>query len=471
MTAEILDSPAPYGRRVTRNILTLSGGELVSRLVGFGATVYVARQLGAEAYGIIGFGLAVLLYLTAVADGGLEYTGPREVSEAGPRVADLVTSMLVTRVVAAALLASVLAFVALAFFHGPERTVLSLYALALLPVGANLRWVHVGLDRTGAVAGSRVVAEGVKIGLTLLLVRGQSGIVFVPLAHVAGEAAGAALLIASLPRAGIHLRTGVDIPLAQQVLRRGFPMMVAGVLGVIVYNADLIFLRAFREVGELGLYLAAYALISFLGSFGHLVGLSLLPSLTRLRSVPGERDSVYQSALARAFIVALPLAAGGCIVARPFIDFVFGPTYAQSAPVLRLLIWSIPLVVFRTVPQAALLSAGRAQRALQVTMWAAASNVGLNFIAIPSLGMYGAALATLAAELVRVVVAHRYARDAGFPLPALARYWRATVATALMAGTLLVLGPIPFWATVTIGVCTYAIALAVLSGLRIGRKE
>lgn len=461
----------PYGRRVSRNVLTLGAGELVSRLVGFGATVYVARQLGAATYGIIGFGFAVLLYLTSVTDGGLEHTGPREVAEAGPGVTDLVMSVLVARLVGAALLTGVLALVALAFFDGPERTVLSLYALALLPVGANLRWVHVGLDRTGSVAASRLLAEGVRVALILLLVHGPASILFVPLAQVAGDTAGAALLIVALPRGGIHLRPRVDISLARGVLRRAFPMLIAGFLGVVVYNSDLIFLRIFREVSEVGLYLAAYTLINFLGISGHLVGLSLLASLTRLRNAPRERDALYQSALARVFVVGLPAAAGGCIVARPVIDLVFGPAYAPSAPVLRVLIWSIPLVLLRGVPQAALLSAGHARRALQVTMWAAGTNVGLNFIAVPLLGMYGAALTTVAAELVRVTVAHRYAHAAGFPLPILARYWRAVTATALMAGGLLVLRPMPLWATVTVGAGGYAVAFFFLGVIRIGRKR
>jgi O-antigen/teichoic acid export membrane protein len=471
VTAEILDSAVPYGRRVSRNVLTLGAGELLSRLIGFGATIYVARQLGAGTYGIIGFGFAVLLYLAAVTDGGLEHTGPREVAEAGPRVADLVMSVLVARLVGAAILTAVLALVALAFFNGPERTVLSLYALALLPVGANLRWVHVGLDRTGSVAASRLLAEGLKVALILLLVHGPASIMFVPLAQLAGDSAGAALLIVGLPRAGIRLRPRVDVSLARGVLRRAFPMLIAGFLGIVVYNSDLIFLRIFREVSELGLYLAAYTLISFLGISGHLVGLSLLPSLTRLRDAPRERDALYQSALARVFAVGLPAAAGACIVARPLIDLVFGPGYSPSAGVLRVLIWSIPLVLMRGVPQAALLSTGHARRALQVTMLAAGTNVSLNFIAVPLLGMYGAALTTVAAELVRVTAAHRYAHRAGLPLPIPAYYWRPVVATALMAGGLLVMRPMPLWATVLLGAAGYVVAFFLLGELRIGRKR
>jgi O-antigen/teichoic acid export membrane protein len=158
-------------------------------------------------------------------------------------------------------------------------------------------------------------------------------------------------------------------------------------------------------------------------------------------------------------------------VARPLIDLVFGSSYAPSAPVLRILIWSIPLVLLRGVPQAALLSAGRARQALHVTMWAAGTNVCLNFIAVPLLGMYGAALTTVAAELVRVTVAHQYAYRAGFPLPTPARHWRAVTATAVMAGGLLAVRSIPLWATVMLGAGGYAVAYVLLGNLRIGRKR
>src|SRR5690606_17094859 len=117
----------------------LGAGELIGRLVGFASTIYIARTLGAEMYGVVGFGFALLLYTTIFADAGLEYLGPREVVTGEEQLAALVRSLLASRVAVSLLTAGVQVAVA-AFLPSPERAVVSLYALALLPVGLNLRW-------------------------------------------------------------------------------------------------------------------------------------------------------------------------------------------------------------------------------------------------------------------------------------------------------------------------------------------
>ena len=43
---------------VTRNFVALGVGELAARVVSFLTVVYIARTLGAEAYGIVGFAAA-----------------------------------------------------------------------------------------------------------------------------------------------------------------------------------------------------------------------------------------------------------------------------------------------------------------------------------------------------------------------------------------------------------------------------
>ncbi len=68
---------------VARNFFALVSGEAVARLTAFATTIYIARTLGAESYGVIGFALAVILYLSRIADGGMEFfgLGIREIAE------------------------------------------------------------------------------------------------------------------------------------------------------------------------------------------------------------------------------------------------------------------------------------------------------------------------------------------------------------------------------------------------------
>src|SRR5688572_5627148 len=78
---------------IARSIMTLSAGELLARVIGFLATIYVARQLGVEAYGVLGFAFALMLYAFQFADLGLEQLGPREVADHRDALEPLISSV------------------------------------------------------------------------------------------------------------------------------------------------------------------------------------------------------------------------------------------------------------------------------------------------------------------------------------------------------------------------------------------
>jgi O-antigen/teichoic acid export membrane protein len=463
-------APAPPAAVVGRNIATLGAGELGARLIGFAATVYVARQLGVEAYGVIGFGLAVLLYATTIADGGLEHTGPREVAAAPEDLDRLVSSLLIVRLAWAVVVGLFMLAGAVLFFSGDERAVLGLFALALLPAGLNLRWLHVGLERPGLVAASRIAAELVRVLAIVAFVRGPADLRVVPIAQVIADGIAAALLIAGVRALGLRLRPRVDVELARAVMRRATPMAASGLLAVMIYNADLVFLRAFRDSAEVGLYLAGYTLLNFLGVLGHVVTLTLVPAFTRLRTTPDALHRLFGDAMARVFAGGLPIAVGGALTAPLLILFVFGDEFAESARVLAILIWVLPVVLMRSVLQAGLLAEGAQRLVLRSTVYAAVTNVGLNAIAVPLYGMYGAAVTTLIAEGVRMAAALRYVRRGGVPPTAPARHLRTLAAAAAMGATILLVKPESLWLAVPLGATVYAVALGLTGGIRVGRR-
>jgi O-antigen/teichoic acid export membrane protein len=459
----------PAGGLVARNVATLGAGELVSRLIGFTATVYIARTLGAEAYGVIGFGLAVLLYATTLVDAGLEHTGPREVAEAGEDLTDLASSLTIARLLWAAVVALLVMAAAVLFFSGAERTVLALYGVALLPVGAYTRWLHLGLQRTGIVSAARVTSDVLRVLAIFALVRGPDDLIIVPLAEIGGSVIAAAMLLGGMRATGVRLRPRFDAALTRRVLYRAAPMAVSALLAVMIYNADLIFLRVFRTPAEVGLYLAGYTLLNFLGILGHVLALTLVPAFTRLRRSPAELTGLYGDAVARAFAAGLPVAVGGSLIAPLLILLVFGNEYASSAAVLAILVWSLPVLLLRSVFQAGLIASGRQDLVLRTTLAAAGANVGLNFVAVPLLGMYGAALTTLIAETLRMATAWTYLRRQDYPATSPARFVRSAAAAAAMGGVLFLLQPATVWAALALGVAAYATGLLITGGLRVRR--
>ena len=454
-----------HERQITRSFLTLGSGELIARIIGFGATAYAARQLGAESYGIIGFAMTLMLYAAMVADLGMEQYGPREVTDRKDSIDALVSSILLIRFAFSAVLALILAAVGLIFLTEPEGSAVATYSIALLAVGASAKWVHVGLDRTGTASTARLIAESVKLMAVLALVRAPSDFYIVPLAHVAGDTLGALWMLVALRRAGVRPQPRIDRTLASTVLAHSRPLLLTGILGMLLYNADVVMLRIFRDRADVGLYLVAYTLLNFLGVLGGVITLSVLPTLRRLRDDVARRNDIYFTAMARALGAGLPVAIGCALLAPQLIALVFGPAFNASAGALRVLIWTFPLLLLRSVEQGALIAQGRQDRVMKVTAIAAGVNVGLNLVAVPLFGILGAAGTTLIAEMVRFLYARHFAARATFPHVPVTRLWRPLFASAAMTLVVLLAGSMHVLISVVAGGATYIIVLMLTGGI------
>jgi O-antigen/teichoic acid export membrane protein len=438
--------------------------------VAFAATIYIARVLGAEGYGVIAFATAVVLYISRIADAGADLgLGVREIA-AHPHDADrLASAFIALRLPLSIALAALTAAVAIPLLPSPDDYVLALYGLTLVAAGLSTRWVHLGHERAGRVAVARVIGEGTMVVLVLLFVHGREDITRVPLAQLAGELLASALLLAWLRRAGHRVGVRADWPLVRPLMDRASRLVVSTMLGLVIYNADFIFLRFMRGSETVGYYAAAYALISFLSNLGIAYGLSLLPTLTRLATDPRQQRELYHTASAHVVAAGLPVVLGGFLLAPQIIRLMFGSEYAPASVALQVLIWSIPIALIRDVPVIALMASGREDQVLRTTGFSAVANLALNAALIPKLGMVGAAAATVLTEIVRMTLAMRYGSRLGFGVTPPVRYWRSLLAGVAMAVAVLLLPGDSLLLSVLVGATVYVAALAAVGGLRLRR--
>ena len=112
---------------VTRNFMALGSGEMISRVITFAATVYLARILGAEGYGVIALALCVTLYLSKVADFSIEVIGTKELAKAPDAVDKIASAVMSVRIVLSVMLAGVAILMTQIFATEPERSIMSLY--------------------------------------------------------------------------------------------------------------------------------------------------------------------------------------------------------------------------------------------------------------------------------------------------------------------------------------------------------
>lgn len=454
---------------VLRNFLTLGFGEALSRLVSFGAYVYLARALGAEGYGVVSFAAGLTLYLTKVADFGVEAEGSKVIARSPERIAGLAAAVLGARL--ALTLAMIVVFGAgvQLLAPQPDRSVLTLYFLTLLPFAASTKWVHVGLENALPVGVYRFVAETIMLGLSLLLVRGPEDAWAVPVAIAAGDAVSSLGLYVSLRRRGHRFGLRWDPQTAFPFLRKAATAMVQVMLGLLLYNLDLLMLRAMRDATTVGYYAAPYMLVSFLGNLGVTYSLILLPNLAR-KTPEQERDR-YHTSLAQAFTVTLPIAIGGMFVAPGLIDLGFGEAYFDhSVIVLQILVWTVPSLTLRRIVWSALYVRGRRRGVIPAYLISVATNAVLNFVLITRYGIMGAAVATIVTELTMGALLTYHAVDDGLPMPSLRRVAKPLPAGILMGGALLWLGELNIAVQILTGGVVYVGTLWAQGILRFAGK-
>lgn len=451
---------------VTRNFLTLGGGEALARLIAFSATVYIARTLGAASYGVIGFAFAIYLYLARVADCGLEAgLGVREIAMDRSRLDTLAPSLLSVRFLVSLGITVLVAGAAIAFVPQPDGGVLAVWTLCLLAVGVNTRWIHLGLEQTRFASLARAAGELTMAVVVFLVVSDPGDVARVPLAQFIGDMLAAFLLAAWLHRRGIRLNLRIDLDRIRPYIARAMPMIWSGILGLVIYNSDLLFLRVFRGAAAVGYYAAAYALVSFLLNLGTAYNQSLLPTLTRLHADPRSEQALYDTASAHVFALTVPAAIGGAMLAPAIIDTVFGQSYGMSGVALRILMWSVPLLLIRGIPAVALMARGREDLVFRINLWATVLNLTLNVILIPRYGVMGAAWATVCTEVLRLGLASGLARSQGFAPPRLGRFWKSAAAASLMAVVLMILQSAALALAIAAGAATYFAALTLLRGV------
>jgi O-antigen/teichoic acid export membrane protein len=452
---------------VGRSFLKLGAGEVLARLIAFAATVYLARLLGAEVYGMIVLATAILLYVGCVTDCGIDQLGVRDIAHDRSSLAVLLPEYLGARLVVAAILIVLLVGLGLLVLPQPDGAVVAMYAFLLLPIALGARWAHLGLEQSGRAALARVLAEGVAALLIVVLVRGPEDVTHAPLAQLLGDSAGALLLLRLLPLGSGRFRPVVRLDVLRALFRRSWPVVGHTLLGLLIFNSDFFFLRIYRDSATVGYYAGAYTLVSFFLNLGASYEMSLLPAITRLGRQPDAQRLLYGSATAQVFAGAFPVAVGACLLAGPVVTLIFGAGYSTSALPLRILIWCVPIAVFRNVAQTGLIAHGRQDQMLRTAAWAAGINVLLNAVLIPFWGTAGAAFITVLTEALRTGLALRFARLAGLQLPGPRRFWRPLLAGGVMAAVVGLSGGGPLWRSVVAGAAVYLLTLLLVGGMRL----
>lgn len=453
------------GRRVARSFATLAGGEFVSRGLAFVVSVRLARVLGADGFGALGFATAVLTYLQLLPNLGLDLFGTREVGRDATRAGELVEAALALRLFGALVAAVLLVPVALLLPVGDDvRIVVLLTGLSLVPYALTVRWLFLGLEQPTVPAVAATLGQSIVLAGVFTVVRERGDLLRVPLLQAAGELITATVLLLVARRRVGRFRPRFRLATWRAILGQSLPIALADIMRAIVFSFDVVLIGLWLRQAVLGQYVAAYRLVLLVVALGGFYYTALLPALSRAvqEAGPASAAPLVRLAARVALLLTAPVAVGGIVLAAPLLTTLYGADYAAAAPVFRLLVPSVAIIIVAGSCRNALIAGGRQQTDVRIVAAGAAVNVVLNLALIPLWGLIGAALATLAADGLILIWSWRVVAQWLGPLELRTTALVVLVAVALMIVVLLPLRAAPVVVSVPAGAAVYTLAVLLL---------
>ncbi|WP_290814628.1 flippase [Halovivax sp.] len=442
--------------------------------------------LDPDGYGLLFWAIGVLAVVQLAADLGLGKSAARYVAEYGEKDPRQIPHLL-RHVIGYKLVAITLVCIPLFAFAEPVAHLLGepaaapfLAAGALLVIAKSFdvftQVVFQGFNRLVYSAVVRATGGVARLIFAVAFVMAGFGALGAFFGYVVGYAIAAVFGITVL-YFQLYARHDpaprMEPGLSRRLLEYSVPLTATRGANVLDKQIDIVLVGIFLNPAAVAFYTLAKQITDFVLAPAESLGFVISPNFGEGKAT-GEIErarELYETALSNVLILYVPAAAGLAIVAEPMVTLVFGGEYAQAAPLLQLLCLFVILQAITNVTSDGLDYLGRARERAIAKGGTSAANFGLNVALIPTIGVMGAAIATVLTHTVYVAV-NLYVIHAELSLRVRQLgidVVRVGAITGVMAGIVGLVAPsitsLPLLAlAVLVGVGTWAV-LVVASGL------
>lgn len=402
----------PQRSAAARNTVALLLSRVAVAAMGWAGSIVVARLLSVEEWGQYSFVFGLLGILSVITDLGVgrvvlsRLVDPEDAAD----VPFIAGSFIALRVLLG-LVGYVAAVAYVLLLPHPDAVVRATVLAGLVVVIATpsqaLTLLFQSRLRLTVVAAAEAVGQVVQLALTILAAIFAPLLLVFVLPVIANELVKITLKLRGVRRgdAGPRPARQVQAWRWRRMLVEAIPLAIGTALATLLYKIDVLMLSRLDTFESVGLYTVGYKFADVLALVSSAV---LAPGLTLLVAAWPKDTSTFRARAREASLVLGMLAAvtlaGFWVAARPVITLLYGDRFGAAAGSTQLLVAGACLAMLTQVGFTLLVATGRQRVYPYVGLVGLALNVGLNLWLIPRMSFRGAAVATVATEVVVFVV-------------------------------------------------------------------
>jgi O-antigen/teichoic acid export membrane protein len=407
-TPSFLNTPSDIGKTIFKNTAIISIGGYVLKGLSFLFNIFVIRRLGDSQFGQYSIVLGFVGIASIFAEFGLTHFSMREMARDRSNIRKYLGNLITLRLLLAFLGIFLITAAGKLFGYSDTivlgifiYTITFLFSAVLQPIisllTAESRFDYVTtinfLGRVLFMVFSVVVLLGGGgfiwlLASALLPLPFQIGLAFILIRRMDWKL----LEIEIAPR------------LWGQMIKLSLPFGINTLMLTIAFGIDTVILSKFEPDYVVGWYNVAYSLVFSIVFLFRGFKEAIVPSLTRAFETDHEVVRFWFYRSVRVILMfSTPIAFGGAILAFPLIRFLYSEEFLPSAIALQILIWDVPFLMFSAFCGNISIIIREERSAAKIYTINTTANVLLNLYAIPRYGLVGAAIVTVATDVIGAI--------------------------------------------------------------------
>lgn len=379
-------------------------GQMFSLLVSFFIGAWLARYLGPENYGVLSYAVAFVGLFGFIASLGVDGLLNRELV-AHPEKRDELLGTAFRLKVIGGTLAVILCIASAFIFSGNalSRLLIILFSFTFILQSINVISTYFQAEvksksNVKAVLLATIISSILKVAVILL----DKGVIWIVVVYVLDLVWQGVGLINAYIKVGLKIKVWkFNNHLAWELLKNSWPLMLASAASFIYLKIDQVMIGFILGNYEVGLYAAAVKLVEVWYFIPSVICASLFPAIINAKKTGTE---LYKLRLRNLYILMIAISVFISILmtifAKPIIIIFFGNGYLESISILRIYSWSSIGMFLGWAVYQFLMSENLIKTIFKLNLLAMVVNIILNLVFIPTIGLAGAAWATLVSYMI-----------------------------------------------------------------------
>lgn len=404
----------PSVQKHTKNLGWMFFAKIASMVIAFLATAYIARSLGPQNYGELSYAISFVGLFSFLSSLGVEQILYRETIRYPEKRNVYLGSAIGTRIIAS-LFTGLLCFCTALVISPKDVSLFLIALLSLTFVCGSFSLLSMEFQAEAKSKYPSIFSVIVIVILNLskiIVIFYDKGVIYL---------AGIILLEPILYSCMyIYLRQKhygalrnlrFDKDIALQLLRDSYPLIFASAFFMIYARIDQVMIKNMMSAEYVGLYDAAVRMSEISYFIPNIIVAALFPAIINAKKIS---ETIYfkriKKLLITLLLVSTFIALVTTLLSTHLTHIIFGNKFLAAAPILKIYVWSNIGTALNMLIQQVLVSENLTKNVSLTIFLGMLTNVVLNILLIPRLGMSGAAIASLISYMIPFLSLYMFKR-------------------------------------------------------------